>query len=183
MALGLKKDFLGFEILPTTNPKVLLWLDTSSYKDPQPERPLMEVTLPGHSKYYLVNIIAKKINVLNSTIIGTTTSLSSFADLPDGVWTLKYKICPYQYVYLQRYHLRTVHLECQLRQLYLKLEETECDVRSAEQINRELTDIHVIIESAKAHAEEDRPKIASSKYAIALKKVNKLLDKISGICS
>jgi hypothetical protein len=130
-------------------------------------------------------MIAKKVNVLNSNLIGTTATLSQkeLGDLPDGVWTLKYKICPYQYVYLQRYHLRTVHLECLLRELYLKIEEAQCDIKSAEKLNIELTDIHVLIESAIAHAEENRPQAASDKYAKALKKVNKLLDKYSGICS
>lgn len=183
MALGIKRDYLSFEILPNLDSKTMLFLDTSDYKE-EPERPLLEVTLPGHTRYTLVNIIHNKVNVLNSNLTGYSKLLnvSHLVDLPDGVWTLKYKICPYDKIYVQKYHLRTNHLDCKMRQIHQFIQHSDCVIADDEKIKKEVVDLMLLIETGKAEAEEGNAKRAGDLYQKALKRATRLLEKLNGKC-
>lgn len=198
MSTGLKKNILDFEIIPSGNTKTMIFVDASEYMELHPERPLLEITPPGYAKYFLVNIVAKKVNVLNSALIGIHPQVKKIdesnceilplgttylTDLPDGVWTLKYKICPYDKVYIQKYHLRTVALECVLRQIYAYMQFEDCDVQKEEKLKKDIIDILLMIEGGKAAAEEGVVKKASTLYGKATKSINKILDRLSGKCS
>jgi hypothetical protein len=190
MPTGSAIDKLSFEILDAINPKVLLFLDTSEYKDINPERPLLEVLPPGHAKFYTVNITAKKINVLNASLIGLTTTAAllnqgqniTFDDLPDGVWTLTYKVCPYQYSYIQRYHLRTSRLECKVRQIAQFLDFSDCITDATEKLKKDYVDITLLIEKGKAEAEEGCSEKASDAYQKANKRASRVLDCLNKKC-
>lgn len=183
MSLGLKKHNLDFEILDTGNPKTLVFVDSSEYYQ-EPERPLLEVTLPGYSKYFLLNVVARKVNTFNSNTIGLTETLNShnLVALPDGVWTLKFKVCPYDKVYIQKYHLRTVILEDSLSKIYEYLDFEGCDVERDFKIKQTIVDIILAIESGKANAKKNNVKIASELYSIANELTTDLLNKLSGKC-
>lgn len=185
MSLGLKKNELDFEIFPNTNPKTMLFVDASEYLDANPERPLLEITPPGYSKYFLVNIVARKVNILNASNIGLNVTLktSKLTNLSDGVWTLKYKVCPYDKAYIQKYHLRTTILECNMRKIYDFLDDAACDIRNDNKIRQEVVDIMLLIATGKAQAEEGQPNKASASYQKANKKVNQLIDKLEGRCN
>lgn len=181
MALGIKKDELSFEILVGTNPKTLLFLDTSTYKE-TPERPLLEITLPGFSKYNLVNIVAGEINVLNSSLVGLNKTLghSKLQELPDGVYTLKYKICPYDLVYLQRYHLRTTKLEQQLHEVFHKAD--LCNCGDEERLKRDLTDILLLLEGGRSEAALGFSDRAHDCYQKAQSLLNKIIERLNVNC-
>lgn len=178
MSLGLKSHKLDFEILPNSNPKTLLFLDASDYMS-QPERPLLEITFPGHTKYFLVNVAASKVNTFNSGSIGYSDSFQTncLVDLPDGVYTLKYKICPYEDVYLQKYHLRTVQIKKDLKKLLRNL---DCDI--SDRMTRDIMDLMLLIETAEANAEDNYPKKASEQYQEAQNILERLLNKVLNYC-
>ncbi len=184
MSLGLKKNFIDFEIFPNSNSKTMIFVDASEYLDEHPERPLLEVTPPGYSKYFLVNIVARRVNILNASNIGLNVTLktSDLTVLSDGVWTLKYKVCPYDKAYLQKYHLRTTILECNLRKVYEFLDNAECDIKGDAKLRQEIVDIMLLIATGKAYAEEGKPNKASEVYQKADKKATKLIDKLEGRC-
>lgn len=183
MSFGIRKHLLDFEILDTGNPFTLVFLDSSQYYT-SPERPLLEITLPGHNKYFLVNVVPEKINTFNSNTIGLTELLSSFdlVTLPDGVWRFKFKVCPYDKVYIQKYHLRTVELESRLAKIYEVLDFSDCDVERDTKLNNSLIDIHLAIESGKVNASIGNVSKASDLYQMASELVNKLLNKLTGVC-
>jgi hypothetical protein len=185
MSLGLRKNTLDFEIFPNSNPKTMLFVDASDYLEEHPERPLLEITPPGYSKYFLVNIVARKVNILNASNIGLNVTLktSKLTDLIDGVYTLKYKVCPYDKAYIQKYHLRTTILECNMRKIYDFLDDAECDVKGDTKLRQEIVDIMLLIAKGKAEAEEGKPSRASDSYQKAQTKVNKLIDKLEGRCN
>jgi hypothetical protein len=54
--LGLHTNILDFEVLETGNLKTIVFVDSSQYME-EPDRPLLEVILPGHTKFFLVNVI------------------------------------------------------------------------------------------------------------------------------
>jgi hypothetical protein len=68
MGLGISKSILDFEVLETGNELTLVIIDSSQYIE-YPERPLLEITLPGFNKYVLVNFIASSVNTFNSNTL------------------------------------------------------------------------------------------------------------------
>lgn len=185
MSLGLRKNTLDFEILPNSNPKTMIFVDASDYLDEHPERPLLEITPPGYAKYFLVNIVARKVNILNASNIGLNVTLktSHLTDLIDGVYTLKYKVCPYDKAFCYKYHLRTTILECNIRKIYNFLDDAECDIKGDSKLRQEIVDIMLLIATGKAQAEEGKPSKASESYQKASKKANQLIDKLEGRCN
>lgn len=181
--MSIKRHYLDFEILPVNNPRTLVFLDSSTYME-QPERPLLEITLPGYNKYFLANIVAQQVNTLNSNTIGLTETLSNtdLADLPDGVWTFKYKICPYDKVYKQKYHLRTVTLETNLGKIYDHFELADCIDQLDDKIKKEVVDIILLIETGRIAAEKGQVKRANDAYTKANTKITNLLEKLDCNC-
>ena len=179
MARGIRSHFLNFEVLDTGNTKTLVFLDSSEYFE-NPETPLLEVTLPGARKYFLVNVAARKVNTFNANTLGLTAVLNneSLIDLPDGVYTLTYKICPYKYLNRTKYFLRATKLHQDINRLLDDLEESDCVMREEKKLKMESVEIFLLIESAKASAELNHPEKASDKYQQAAKRVAVLLKKI-----
>lgn len=177
MALGIKKNILDFEILSTGNPKTLVFLDSSEYMT-EPERPLLELTLPGHSKYFLLNVVARKVNTFNSNTIGLSEVFDSncLVELPDGVYTAKFKICPYDKVWIQKSFLRTTLLEKSLDKIltYINLD--------CEKEKKIFVDIMVLIEAAKANVKNNIIKKGIEQFAAAIELTSDFLRKLTNVC-
>ena len=95
MALELSTHHLDFDIYESDyNPKTMVFLDKSSYME-TPEKPKLEVILPGFVDSKVVPINPNSLNVLNTSALGIS-SINSFEDLPDGAYTLTYRICPHE---------------------------------------------------------------------------------------
>lgn len=183
MSLGLLKHRLDFEILNTGNPKTFIFLDSSEYFE-DPDRPLLEVTMPGYTKYVLVNVVASSVNTFNSNTLGLTDILESTnpIDLPDGIWTLKFKVCPYDKLYIQKYHLRTVKLENNIQRIFDYMDLSDCDVEQTDKYRLSLVDVFILINSASLNASNGNLKKAYDQYQKANSLVSKLIDKLSGAC-
>src|SRR3954463_4543906 len=98
MPTGLQFNTIDFEILDIDNLKNIVFVDLSKYYQ-APEGPLLEILLPGSMQYLMAQIQPNKINILDSNTIGLSNIFETncAVDLPDGVYTFKYKICPYDY--------------------------------------------------------------------------------------
>jgi hypothetical protein len=177
---GFRQHILDFEIIPTGNPKTLVFLDSSDYFR-EPEKPLLEVTLPGYSKYFLVNIVARKLNTFNSNTLGLTELLNDdcLVDLPDGIYTYKYKICPYDETYKIKKFFRTTQIEKALNDLYDQIDNPENITPDERIFEYKLVEIHTGIAGAQAEAEKNEKK-ANSYYRIAQKLISELSE---GICN
>lgn len=173
--LGLQSHRLDFEILPTTSSKKIIFLDTSDYYE-KPESPLLQVNLPGYSKYFLVPIESGRINTFNSHTLGFTTILLDDEPLefPDGIYKFVYKVCPYATLHITKHFLRTNKLDKELAQIYSKL---DC-VETNSCYKKELLDIHVLLESAKANTTFNYIDKANKDFSLAQKKVSKLLNTV-----
>lgn len=179
---GIHEHVLDFEILETGNTKTLVFVDSSTYME-EPDRPLLEVIMPGYTKYFLTNVIARTVNTFNSSTLGLNQVLvqSKLVDLPDGIWEFKYKICPYKYVYKIKKHLRVTMLINKLKSLYNKVDLSECAGTDNKDLQAALVQIHVLIEGAKAAVEKDSRK-AQKYYQLADKLIQKALDKFCKNC-
>lgn len=176
------KHVLDFEILETGNTKTFLFIDSSSYMT-EPENPLLEIVMPGFTKYFLANVEAKKVNTFNSGTIGLNFALSQqdLINLPDGVWYFRYKICPYDKVFKCKYHMRVSKLNEKISLLNSKIDLADCDVKDDIHLQKDLYYIYSLIEGAKSVVNID-PKKAQSYYQTADKLVDKLLNKFCKNC-
>lgn len=177
---AIHKNILDFEILDSDNSKVIVFIDASVYMDANPEKPLLEVVLPGFNQYFLVNIAHDQVNVLNANSLGITNTFSGdygcLMDLPDGVWEFTYRVCPYDLVYTKKFVLRTALLNAKLNTVYKLLENTDCSLKEDRKIKNKLTDIDIFIQTAKAYAEDCNKEKASNFYQIADKFTNDLIN-------
>jgi hypothetical protein len=171
---------LDFEILDTDNTKIIVFIDASTYVDTNPEKPLLEVVLPGFNQYFLVNIAHSQVTIMNANTIGITNTFSNdyncLSDLPDGVWEFTYRICPYDKVYIKKYVLRAAQLNKKLNLVYKQLENSDCSLKEDRKLKNKLTDINIFIETAKAYAEDCNQEKASNFYQIADKFTNDLIN-------
>jgi len=179
---GVNRHHLDFEILDTGNPKTLVFVDASEYME-EPERPLLEVTMPGYDKYSLVNVNAKHVNTFNSSTLKINMVLNQncLVDLPDGVWHFNYKICPYQYVHVSKYYLRTALLKQKMAYLQDRIDLADCEVKEDSDLKSQILNVYVLLEGAKDVVNKN-PKKAGQYYQLADKIVTKLLDKFCKNC-
>lgn len=176
--VGVYQHNLDFEILETGNPKTLVFIDSSEYME-DPEKPLLEITPPGYSKYFLVPVEARQVNTFNSSTIGINEVFEEICliDLPDGLWKLKYKICPYTHIYVCKYVMRVSLLLRRLKELYKQLDLLKEDIN----IDTTITRINILIKGAILGANDD-PDKAVDYYKQASKLIEKELDKFCKLC-
>lgn len=179
---GLRRNILDIDLIQTGNPKTLVFVDASDYIG-EPERPLLEVTLPGHSKYFLVNFVARKVNTFNSNTLGLTELLNNdcLVDLPDGVYSVRFKICPYNTALIDKVFFRTTLIEISLGELYDRIDASDCYVKEDKEIKSAIVEIHTLIEGAKLVVQHNIKK-ANQFYSLASKLLQKTLDKIDKKC-
>ena len=177
------KNYLDFEILDTDNTKTLVFIDGSTYLDEHPEMPILQVNLPGFPQYFVVNISPRITNVLNANTIGITKtyagSYNTLSDLPDGVWTFTYRICPYDKVFVTKYQLISSQLNKKLDSIYQQLENTDCSLKEDRQLKNKLVDIDIFLKTAKSYAKENNVDKASNFYQIAYKFADDLIKQLN----
>lgn len=180
--VGIHKHNLDFEILDTGNTKTLVFVDSSEYME-EPEKPLLEVIMPGFNKYQLVNIIPKRVNTFNSSTLNINQVLHQecLIDLPDGLWQFKYKICPYKSVHVSKNYMRTAILQQKISYLEDRINLADCRSKEDEELKSELLNIYILVEGSKNLANRNGKK-AASYYQLADKLVSKLLNKFCKNC-
>lgn len=178
---GLHKHNIDFEIVNLGNPKIIVFLDCSEYFK-QPDSPILDILVPGYSEAFSVPIEFSLANTFNSNSIGLTSKLNCDTPviLPDGIYKYTYKIQPYDGLYKIKYFLRTEILDSLLDKIYC---EVECSTQIVDNPNlkREIVDIHILLESAKANAKYSHLDKAQKDYRLALKKVEKLSKSINNV--
>ena len=180
---GFRENILDFEIVPTGNPKTLVFIDSSIYIG-QPDGPRLQILAPGYNRYLLANIVANQVNTFNSNTLGLTELLNAdcLVDLPDGVYRLTYEICPYQANHKVKSICRTTILEQRLMAVYAKLDVSDCTKKEDIKILNDLAEIHMLIEGCHSVANIDERK-ATEFYALASKLVDRLIKKLEKCCN
>lgn len=180
------KHVLQLDIPETACENILRIVDTSIYanKNLLPvdcER--LDITLPGFSQpvYISENLEEGFCLSLNADDLEIVCDNPASVTLADGLYTIKYSICPNEKVHVTYYHLRTT---CAMNNYYkelckLRLEACEPD----EDVKQKLSDLRYIkslLDAAKAKAEVCH---AVKEGVEMLGYANKLLSKyVSGCC-
>lgn len=166
---------LNVEVVETCDCKTLSIMDTSYYPV-TPEAPTLVIEVPGFKQIQFPFEVGR-VNIFNSysLALSSKNTISSLLDLPDGLYTFTYSVCPNDQLYVVKYHLRTCKLEYKFAQNFAKTVNV-CEVDS--KFMRELQKIEVLIEGAKANA-----KICNTDKAVELyKKAKELLDRLDSSC-
>lgn len=169
---------LSFDIADTHDFKTLGIVDTSWYNsDIKVETPTIEILPPGYVRAVSPYFVPGALNIYNSNGVGITQASceEELQELPDGIWKIKYSICPNDKLFIERYFLRTDKILCRYSQAFLSLDINSCDLPTEKQRRSDLDNIRLYITGAIAAANDQNPKLASDLY----NKANKLLDKFS----
>ena len=174
---GFYTQQLDFCILDLPNPKTIVFVDASDYFE-EPEKPLLSVTPPFFNQVFQTLISARQVNTLNSNNLKMTSFLNTPIpmDLSDGIYKFEFGICPYTNNVV-KYNLRTAFLDDKISQIYNTL---SCNEQyNDETIQKELINIYIAKESAKANATIGNVKNAQKDFNIACSKVDRILDKLN----
>ena len=103
---------LSFDVVETNNCKTIALADTSSYQDEDAvEGKVLQVQPPNGLDMVETNYLQHGITILNSNGLGIT-QVSDFIylqDLPDGIYTAKISICPYETNWAEKKWYRICH--------------------------------------------------------------------------
>jgi len=142
----------------SNNPKTFRLIDDSEYNPKLPvQNGLLEVTPPGFKYSQVFSVKPYFSMALNASILGIlkTKSYSTLADLPDGIYHIKYSIAPNQELVVEYDYFRTIKLMDKYARIVCALLDKKFDytVREFEEIKQEILWIRQLIESSKYKVE------------------------------
>ena len=170
---------IDFSVLDDNNPETLIILDKSTYLD-IPEKPLLDITLPGYTGYLEVPYTPNKISLYNSDSLGLTTPSEGdcIAQLPDGVYQINMKICPYDQFFTNRCYLKSSQFNISYQILLLTFDQiTTC--YNQQDLKYAIIDLDILIQSAKAEADRCNVERATYKYNAAVSKLASINRKLN----
>ena len=175
------RHVLSLEAPDTLNCTILRVIDTSVYTDNiNVECPILEITLPGFTNS--VEIGETKIApgfMLNLTAcdleVQTNGCGTSYSNLPDGIYVIKYSVSPNDTVNVEYNHLRVSNLLNNYKKIVCELDVAACDpTKETEAKLRELSLIREYIDAAKSKVELcHEPKKGMELYTYAKKRLSK----------
>lgn len=159
---------LNINIQDTHDFKTLGLIDVSWYNpDIRVEDATIEILPPGYkfaaSPFFMVGAL----NVYNSHGVGITKASCGEdpVNLPDGIWKIKYSICPNDKLFIEKFFLKTDLLQCKFTQAFLTLDFQAGEPDKTKK--KELDEIEFFIKGAIAAANNQDANLAISFYTKA----------------
>src|SRR6187399_3365833 len=111
---------LSFTELPTNDCRTLAFADTSIYGS-EAEGATLQVQLPDKESIIELTYKAGGVTILNSNTLkySKVRSQNELLDLPDGVYTLKISVCPYDMYWYEKDLYRICKLQCKYNKALL----------------------------------------------------------------
>lgn len=147
--------------------KNLVVRDDSYYLD-TPESPTITISLPGYNTAKVLDFDDSKINIFNSYTLGLSKSAATdkLIDLPDGLYTIVYAICPFDDFNIKVYYLRTCKAWC-MYDTYLKQIFDSC-LNVDPVLSQKLQHVEWLLKGGVAFAKDCNPDKAILLYKKAL---------------
>jgi hypothetical protein len=175
----LSNTTLSFDIVDTKNCKTLAILD-SSYYNPLTtvSGALLQIKVPGYLKIVELTYNRSAITLLNSNNLNVTNvdDVQYLQDLPDGAYTIKISVCPYESNWYEQVEYRTCKIECKYNKAILYLDLNACSSCYSKELSEELATIRVYIEGVKANAYNNDIRKANELYNYANKELDKIIN-------
>jgi hypothetical protein len=171
---------LSLEVPDVMNTCIIKIFDTSIYATGMPVVcPKVDITVPGF-------VYASEIAVtpgFNLTITACDLGLqttgcdtSNYANLPDGIYIIKYSVSPNEYVYAEYNYLRITQAMIKYQKVLCEIDVADCEppANIKEKLNK-LTMIKQYLEAAKNKVEIcHEPDKGMRLYKYAMKLLNKM---------
>lgn len=167
---------LSFDIIDTHDFKTIGILDTTWYNpDIVVETPTIEIIPPGYTVAASPFFMIKGLNVYNSNGVGITRASceEELVDLPDGIWRLKYSICPNDKLFIERFFLKTDQILCRYTQAFLTLDLKNAESKKDVERKKKLEEIEFYINGAIAASNNQNAKEAIDLYNKADKSLSR----------
>jgi hypothetical protein len=144
---------LYFTVLEHDNPLFMLLLDLSQYMESLPSTPVYDIIPPGYINPVRISATPKGITSINSGVLFSafTTELPGLVPLPDGVYTITYKIQPYDTFHLTRTTLRSTVVEMELDKGFVAVEQN-CRHAWYQRWKSDLLNVSIMLSTAHALA-------------------------------
>lgn len=174
------KHKLSLEIPDTLNSCILRVVDTSIYNpDITVTCPLLQITVPGFSMPVFIDNVLPNFSLNLSACllkIQSQNCNTTYNDLPDGIYIIKWSIAPNDYVYVEYNHLRITKALNKIKNIYCELDLGACEPdQTIKKKLAELREIQSFLEAAKAKVEYCREvKKGIELYKYALERLNKI---------
>jgi hypothetical protein len=171
---------LSLDVPDVMNPCIIKLFDTSVYSDLIPVVcPVLTITVPGfvYSSEIPVNPnFSQTITACDLGLQNTGCDLSEYANLPDGIYVIKYSVSPNEYVYVEYNHLRITQALNKYYKILCELDVSDCEPRKdVEAKLKQLQKIKMYLEAAKAKVEVcHEPDKGMRIYKYAIKLLNKM---------
>lgn len=174
------KNKLKFDIVELNSCLTMGILDNSSYTvdDDLVQLPTLQILIPSYGDTPVeVSYYPHQVTILNSNNL----QLSNVADpkdyiaLPDGLWTIKQTICPFEDNWFEKKFYRICQLECKFYNAFLELELNKCEDCWNDKKYQKLRNADVYIKGIKANVSDCNFKKATQLY----EKADKILDDLT----
>lgn len=178
MALGIHRHTLDFDVIGGHNLRTFLLADGSDYMEP-PQHPVYEIIVPGFGAAVRLSYIPNQVMVINSGLLQLSPpGATAFRELPDGIYQITQKIDLSSSDSLTRYrsYLRTDQLETKYDRLLQRLELSDHGLKKDRQLKEHIITLDILIQSAQAEAYLCNDQKAISKYRMADRLADKLLN-------
>lgn len=177
---------LNLNIIDTHNFKTIGVLDTSIYnEDIAIEENLIQITPPGFKYAASPFFMVRGLNIYNSNNVGLTKASceEELIDLPDGLWKIKYSICPSDKLFIEKVFLKTDKIQCLFTQAFLNLEFSNDSTEDFKYKTKKLNEIDLFIQGAIAAANKADYKLSSQLYKKAHNNLAEFIELSGKSCS
>jgi len=171
---------LSLEVPDVMNPCIIKIFDTSVYTPSIPVVcPILTITVPGFVYSSEITVLPNFNATITACDLGLQTTgcnLSEYANLPDGVYVIKYSVSPNEFVFVEYNHLRITQALNKYYKILCQLDVSDCEPRK--EVESKLNHLHKIkmyLEAAKAKVEVcHEPDKGMRIYKYAVKLLNKM---------
>ncbi len=161
---------LSFLELPTHSLKTIALVDTSYYNPSvQISGSVLQILLPDRPGAIELPFNTSGVTILNSSNLGITNFVDEQfnTDLPDGAYTAKISICPYDQFWYESTWYRTEKLKCKYHQALLKLDISECQECYSPEKDNEIWTAFRYIEGIEANMNQGNLLMCNKLYNVA----------------
>ena len=169
---------LSLEVPTVMNACILSINDTSIYSNLVPVTcETLNVTVPGFSHSVQIDVTAGFNQILTACDLQLQTAGcgQSYANIPDGIYIIKYSVSPNDLVYVEYNHLRTTQALIRWNKAMCNLDLAACE--PSEKVQEKLNKLRMIrmyLDAAKAKVEFcHEPQKGMTLYNYAIKLLNK----------
>lgn len=170
---------LDFNIVDTHDFKTIGIVDTSWYNpDIVIKDATIEIFPPGYTYAASPFFMTKALNIYNSNGLGLTKASceEALVDLPDGLWKIKYSICPNDKLFIEKVFLKVDKIMCRYTQAFLNLDLSDLENSKQKETKRKIDEAEFYLIGAVAASNNKNYKLASDNYKKAAKILGKLED-------